>query len=109
MRCVVVGCESCDESCGGCDVEGCVDPRGCTEPPKSTDKIYGEYDGGGSPVPSDRRREYNLFQEKKIEEFEVGTTFWYMCSDPLIERFKNVDAIGKTPNENNTYKYITME
>ena len=26
-----------------------------------------------------------------------------------MERFKNVDAIGKTPNENNTYKYITME
>ena len=78
---VVVGCESCDESCGGCDVEGCVDPRGCIEPPKSNLKIYGEYDGGGSPVPSDRRREYNLYQEKKIEEFEVGTNFWYMCSD----------------------------
>ena len=78
---VVIGCETCDESCGGCEVDGCVDPRGCSEPPKSTVQIYGEYDGGGSPVPSDRRREYNLFQEKKIEEFEVGTTFWYMCSD----------------------------
>ena len=81
---VAVGCESCEESCGGCDVEGCVDPRGCTEPPKSNLKIYGEYDGGGSPVPSDRRREYNLFQEKKIEEFEVGTKFWYMCSDGMV-------------------------
>ena len=27
----------------------------------------------------------------------------------LMERFKQVDAIGKEFNENNTYKYITME
>ena len=46
-------------------------------------------EGGGVEVQGFRRkvvwknpdREYNLFQEKKIEEFEVGTEFWYMCSD----------------------------
>ena len=63
------------------EVEGCVDPRGCSFPPLSTKEIYGEYDGGGTSVRSDRRREYNLREEEKIEEIEVGTTFWYMCSD----------------------------
>ena len=78
---VVVGCESCAEECGGCDVQGCVDPRGCTFPPLSTATIYGEYDGGGTSIANDRRREYNLMLQKKIEEIEVGTTFWYVCSD----------------------------
>ena len=78
---VVVGCETCDPSCGGCEVDGCVDPRGCTFPPLSSANVYGEYDGGGTSISSDRRREFNLRAEKKIEEIEVGTTFWYMCND----------------------------
>ena len=78
---MVVGCESCNDTCGGCDVQGCVDPRGCSFPPLSTAQIYGEYDGGGTDIYNDRRREFNLRAENKIMEIEVGTTFWYMCND----------------------------
>ena len=62
-------------------VEGCVDPRGCTFPPSSNQHVYAEYDGGGTSVMADRRREFNLRAEGKIEEIEVGTQFWYMCND----------------------------
>ena len=63
------------------EVTGCVDPRGCSFPPLSTFQIYAEYDGGGTSVKNDRRREFNLKEEGKIEEIEVGTTFWYICQD----------------------------
>lgn len=63
------------------EVEGCVDPRGCTFPPLSTISIYAEYDGGGTSVRNDRSREFNLKEEGKIEEIEVGTDFWYQCND----------------------------
>ena len=79
---VVVGCETCEAECGGCEVQGCVDPRGCERtPPESTAEVYGEWDGGNTPIYNDRRREFNLMAEGKITEIEVGTTFWYMCND----------------------------
>ena len=63
------------------EVKGCVDPRGCDFPPGSSSQVYAEYDGGGTTVSADRRREFNLRAEGKIEEIEVGTQFWYMCHD----------------------------
>jgi hypothetical protein len=109
---VVVGCETCEAECGGCDVQGCVDPRGCErKPPASTAQVYGEWDGGNSPIYNDRRREFNLMEEGKITEIEVGTTFWYMCSDrkyktfilsPLLQK-NNIDTFVNVYYFTNTH------
>jgi hypothetical protein len=96
---VVVGCETCEAECGGCDVQGCVDPRGCErKPPESTAQVYGEWDGGNSPIYNDRRREFNLMEEGKITEIEVGTTFWYMCSDRKYKTFEFATFFQRSKN-----------
>ena len=54
---------------------------------------------------------YSLCQvnDLKILPQRINSQIYLFSYKALIERFKNVDAIGKEPNENNTYKYITME
>jgi hypothetical protein len=50
---------------------GCVDPRGCKDPPKRTDEVWGS------------------FEDSPTKSLDVGTSYWYSCRAGLFYLAEN--------------------
>ena len=48
-------------------VSGCVDPRGCTNPPPRSDTIWGS------------------FEDDPVQNVDVGSSYWYSCRSGVFE------------------------
>ena len=77
-------------------VPGCVDPRGCQEPPLRTDRIWGSY-------------------EDTYGSLEVGSLYWYECRKGVFEmqdgtQKQSIDLICiNDPNGGPPYFYPPYE